>query len=330
MFEIYIKLFIYILSAFIGLMNVAVLFIVSKYKNSGNKILYTATRNFTLSALLMTIIYFSWLFMRFIYIGLDSTPLLRILDILGFLGVKYFWLRIIVDIIGENTERRKKVINIIFLIFTTLAIYNFGFLMDTQYYVANEKLRPYVITVNLLMSAVPLILNTTILIMDYKDILQRIDRTFVLTNSLLIHMNACWNGAMAIGLYTGNLFLSSWITPISDPTSFFLLLININTFLFVFKRDFSPLYKLSADIKGHNESQNLTEEQLLDILIHKHLLTEREREVAILVYKGYTNPDIAEALFISRNTVRNHISNIFEKFHISSRIELIHLVHSQR
>jgi two-component system, NarL family, response regulator DevR len=50
-------------------------------------------------------------------------------------------------------------------------------------------------------------------------------------------------------------------------------------------------------------------------------LTEREREVLALVARGYTNKQIAEALFVSEKTARNHVSHILEKLGLSRRSE---------
>jgi DNA-binding NarL/FixJ family response regulator len=52
-------------------------------------------------------------------------------------------------------------------------------------------------------------------------------------------------------------------------------------------------------------------------------LTEREREVLALIAQGYTNQAIAEQLVISPKTVRNHISSIFSKLQVTSRLEAI-------
>lgn len=50
-------------------------------------------------------------------------------------------------------------------------------------------------------------------------------------------------------------------------------------------------------------------------------LTDREREVLTEVGKGKRNKEIAEALFISEKTVKNHISSIFGKLEVNSRAE---------
>jgi len=52
-------------------------------------------------------------------------------------------------------------------------------------------------------------------------------------------------------------------------------------------------------------------------------LTERELEVLKLVAQGMSNREIAGELFISENTVKNHVRNILEKLHLHSRMEAV-------
>lgn len=52
-------------------------------------------------------------------------------------------------------------------------------------------------------------------------------------------------------------------------------------------------------------------------------LTDREREVLELIARGVTNQAIAERLGVALKTVRNHVSNIFTKLHVSDRAEAI-------
>jgi NarL family two-component system response regulator LiaR len=54
-------------------------------------------------------------------------------------------------------------------------------------------------------------------------------------------------------------------------------------------------------------------------------LTRREHEVLALLVKGMSNPEIAGKLFISRATVKVHISNILSKLEVASRAEAISL-----
>ncbi|SRR6266545_4101127 len=52
-------------------------------------------------------------------------------------------------------------------------------------------------------------------------------------------------------------------------------------------------------------------------------LTERELQVLKLVARGLSNREVAEDLFISENTVKNHVRNILEKLHLHSRMEAV-------
>ena len=52
-------------------------------------------------------------------------------------------------------------------------------------------------------------------------------------------------------------------------------------------------------------------------------LTDRELEVLKLVAQGMNNRDIAKELYISENTVKNHIRNILEKLQLHSRMEAV-------
>ncbi len=58
-----------------------------------------------------------------------------------------------------------------------------------------------------------------------------------------------------------------------------------------------------------------------EILLSK--LTRREREVLSLMAEGHGTREISELLFISTNTVRNHIQHILEKLQVHSRLEAV-------
>jgi DNA-binding NarL/FixJ family response regulator len=56
-------------------------------------------------------------------------------------------------------------------------------------------------------------------------------------------------------------------------------------------------------------------------------LTEREREIVVLLAAGRSNPQIAEALFISPKTASVHVSNILAKLGVDSRVEAAAVAH---
>lgn len=54
----------------------------------------------------------------------------------------------------------------------------------------------------------------------------------------------------------------------------------------------------------------------------KPLLSDREKEIVRLVVQGFRNREIGEKLFISEQTVKNHLHNTFDKLGVSDRLEL--------
>jgi two-component system, NarL family, response regulator LiaR len=59
-------------------------------------------------------------------------------------------------------------------------------------------------------------------------------------------------------------------------------------------------------------------------------LTERERDVLRCMVKGMNNNEIAEKLVISLGTVKYHVSNIFQKLGVDSRVEAVKLAIEQK
>lgn len=73
----------------------------------------------------------------------------------------------------------------------------------------------------------------------------------------------------------------------------------------------SPLSKLSA-----------VDEETLSLVLGSHFnLTKREKELALLLFSGYSSSQMTEALFISPNTIKFHMKNILAKLGAANRLE---------
>jgi two-component system NarL family response regulator len=70
-----------------------------------------------------------------------------------------------------------------------------------------------------------------------------------------------------------------------------------------------------------SEFNNLAKLAQQKVLIPR--LTDRELQVLKLVAQGLSNREVADDLFISENTVKNHVRNILEKLHLHSRMEAV-------
>jgi DNA-binding NarL/FixJ family response regulator len=79
-------------------------------------------------------------------------------------------------------------------------------------------------------------------------------------------------------------------------------------------------------IMGETIRQLVNEKQMLYDYPKAHVtnsLTEREKQVVDLICKGLKNRSIADQLFITETTVRHHLTSVFNKLEISSRLELV-------
>ncbi|MBZ5566870.1 MAG: LuxR C-terminal-related transcriptional regulator [Acidobacteriia bacterium] len=55
-------------------------------------------------------------------------------------------------------------------------------------------------------------------------------------------------------------------------------------------------------------------------------LSRRERQIVLLVAKGWTNGQVAAYLNLSEQTVKNHLRNIYKKLRVRNRVQLVRLV----
>ncbi|MEW6624755.1 MAG: LuxR C-terminal-related transcriptional regulator [Bacillota bacterium] len=77
-----------------------------------------------------------------------------------------------------------------------------------------------------------------------------------------------------------------------------------------------------------NEEANYpkTNMELFESVFGAHALTAREMEIVELLLQGFTNKQIAAQLYVSENTLKTHIKNIYYKLQVSTRRELMSIV----
>jgi DNA-binding CsgD family transcriptional regulator len=71
------------------------------------------------------------------------------------------------------------------------------------------------------------------------------------------------------------------------------------------------------------EVSNKQKEELSRNRFKEFELTEREGDILLKIAQGLTNAEIAEALFLSTNTIKTHIKNIYIKLDVKNRVEAV-------
>ena len=80
--------------------------------------------------------------------------------------------------------------------------------------------------------------------------------------------------------------------------------------------------RVKESVAPAEEHKNPVEShEIFEHMMHECGLTNREAEIAWLLYRGYTNRQIGEELFIAETTVKKHVSHIYEKMQVSGRKE---------
>lgn len=79
--------------------------------------------------------------------------------------------------------------------------------------------------------------------------------------------------------------------------------------------------RLSEEVENQQMNSKLDDD--VDSTVWDEMLTQREQEILVLMTRGMSNRDVSEELFISEKTVKNHVSNIFQKMQVRDRTQAV-------
>lgn len=85
----------------------------------------------------------------------------------------------------------------------------------------------------------------------------------------------------------------------------------------------SEIYKGGSPMSSHIARKVISSFQKAEKNTELEKLSQREQEVILLLSKGFRYKEIADKIFVSTETVRTHIRNIYQKLQVNSSIEAI-------
>lgn len=318
----------YTIMCFLGLQAITLVLFIIKHNDSGTTRLLKAARDFVIVSIVLGLFYYITYYRELVQGEFATNIFLRGLDAVVFYAMGYSWVRLVDAIIDSPNPKMawwRKHTSRIFILLMAVSAAAYIFLLDEYYSTDYPWAEVLVIALEVILGITVIVFSIAYIRAGYKNLTDSLSRQYIIAVTILINFNNLWNNIVVIAVFLQAVSLTMWCTKLYGITSIALLIVNLLTVIYIYKKDFSPIY-----FQQRNEdARTLSEEESLDQAAQKYRLTERERDVMVLAYQGLTNPDIAEKLFISKHTVKRHMHNIFEKFSVSSRMELIHHIKSQ-
>ena len=247
-------------------------------------------------------------------IALENEIIKAVANFLPVLGVPFLlisWIMLVkmgFSLVGVNAGNKAIGIYFTFLVAVLTAIVGIYFFVDTTGWLFGEQLRNTEIGIFIVLELGYMILFATI-VWKYSKKQDRSHQKII--NRFVLFMLL----ALVVRLV---------VLPFafSGPWSLAALI------LVYFMTNFVPLFflKVNADmvfVPLHAEHPN---EGKKEYIFEKYQISKREREIVEQICLGKTNQQIADTLFISLQTVKDHTHRIYTKIGINSRMKLVQMV----
>ena len=139
-------------------------------------------------------------------------------------------------------------------------------------------------------------------------------KAIILLSTILIFPMAVGSIKLVIGSSLAN------ISYILERSMIYITLMSFNLLTAWWGMKYAPILSKFEDFDMCAESLKIED------LEEKYHITKREKEVINLICMGKTNKEIADQLFISVDTVKDHNYKIFQKTGVNNRTQLVKLV----
>jgi len=280
--------------------------------------------------LLINVMYFLIDYYSIIINYYKSGRIIRIFDIWLAISMQFAWFMLLNEMLfKDKTIRLLPIIKYGYFVLFAAAFVNYGFIMGEGYVVKDEALKTISVALELLVSGFMLVVNAAFIILIIKKFYKKRTETdikrFALISTIIISIDGLQNTKVSINLIVGNIELHAGYEDGTNITAIARLLFGMFLLWYVIKHCFLEQYQRPPET-AMADKKLLNEEERLEKLAMEAELTERETVIMKLLYAGSTYQDIADYLYISKNTVKHHITSIYKKLGVSSKMEMINTV----
>lgn len=350
----HIVVFIYIFGSFLGMTGIFLYWLMSKKMVLKNATEWIRLRKFMISTFLIGLISFFTFYSQYIVIVQPTSTAFRILDYLFWVCFIYYWIDYLDSMMGDTLlHGLKRIIKcccfgyIIIWLFTTAQIW------DISYYIESKSSRMLFVLLDVLFCLLSLLLVAIYVIRGQSQLKSRLSGIYIFAISTGLLIYSTWQFLNYLRLFANLTTEKAWELDPFNATAFFLFFVNLITLFYVYHNDFAVNFLLEKPgVQGSGlvekipatdsvcfsaaeeircseevpEAVTLPASVTSEDIAMEHNLTPREKEVMEFVYRGLNNAEIAGELYISQNTVKHHVYNLFKKLQVSNRIELICLL----
>jgi len=329
----HVLVFVYIFGIFLGMTGIFLYWLVAKKTLLKNALGCVQLRKFMISTFLVGLISFFTFYSQFIIFLKPALTTYRILDYLFWVCFLFYWIDYLDFMVGGNSLYPiKKIFKYGCLVYLVLWAFTAFQIWDIDFTIMSVSSRILFAMLDIFFCLLSLTVVILYLNRGRNHIKNRLSGFYIFSVSTALIAYAIWEFLHYIKLFTGLSAPKPWVLDPFDATAFFLFFTNLLTLFYVYRTDFAAYFlNESSDSGAKNSAPDVLTEYFAakkeaEDFAEEHNLTPREKEVMEFVYKGFNNAEIAHELYISQNTVKHHVYNLFRKLKVSSRVELICLL----
>lgn len=334
----HIVVFIYIFGSFLGMTGMFLYWLTSKKKALKNEAECVRLRKFMISTFLIGLISFFTFYTQYIMFLQPTNTVYRILDYLFWVCFIFYWIDYLDSMVdGVLLHKIKSIVKYGCLGYIVIWIFSTAQIWDIDFTIVNLSSRMLFVVLDILFCLLSMLVVVIYVIRGQLQVESRLSGFYISAVSMALMVYAIWQFMHYIELFSGLSTPKAWELNPLNATAFFLFFTNLITLIYVYHNDFAALFLAQGEearpagdaarpAAEKTDPSDPAQPATLTDIASEHNLTPREAEVMAYVFKGFNNAEIADELYISQNTVKHHIYNLFKKLEVSNRIELICLL----